>query len=418
MIPMAGDGAAPPPLSLPGSHFAAALVFFVAGAAGLVMVSPHLSTGAYLLPTVVATTHLFTLGWITTSILGALYQFLPVALGASIRWPRAAQAGLWLYAPGLAAFVAGLMMYRTPLIVAGASMFAAALLLFAMNLALTLRHAPERGVTWWALAAACSYLVLTVFIGWALAANLRWGFMGGARIVALATHLHVALVGWVLMVMVGVGHRLLPMFLLSHGADERPAKAAVALLTVGVAVLFGLHHAPAFLRWIPAGLILAGAAAFLLQARLFWTHRRRREIDPGMRLTATALVLVGSAAAAGVVLLATHFASARLATAYVLLLVLGISLFVAGHYYKIVAFLVWMARFGPLAGRQPVPKVAELYSARWAMVAGVTLTAGAAGLALSVLTGSATAARGATILFGVGALVETAQMVALRRIAT
>lgn len=28
--------------------------------------------------------HLFTLGWLTTSLMGALYQFLPVALGQSI----------------------------------------------------------------------------------------------------------------------------------------------------------------------------------------------------------------------------------------------------------------------------------------------------------------------------------------------
>ncbi len=128
-------------------------------------------------------------------------------------------------------------------------------------------------MTWWALACACTFLVLTVVIGWALAGNLRWGFIGGARLVALATHLHVALVGWVLIVMVGVGHRLLPMFLLSHGANERPGKAAVALLATGVALLFALHHVPAAaVRWLPATLILAGVVAFLAQARAFYRH--------------------------------------------------------------------------------------------------------------------------------------------------
>ncbi|MGD8319629.1 MAG: hypothetical protein PVJ02_04230 [Gemmatimonadota bacterium] len=52
------------------------------------VVAPDLAGGPFLSPRVVAVTHLFTLGWITTSIMGALYQPLPVALGESVRWPR------------------------------------------------------------------------------------------------------------------------------------------------------------------------------------------------------------------------------------------------------------------------------------------------------------------------------------------
>lgn len=410
-------GAAPPPVALPGSHFGVATVYFLLGAAGLVLVAPDLAAGAYLLPRVTAVTHLFTLGWITTSIMGALYQLLPVALGESIRWPRLAWTTLALHAPGLALFAAGMSVYRPEAIVAGASLFATGLLLFAFNLAATLRRARQRDVTWWALASACSFLVLTVLIGWALAENLRTGFIGGARLVALVTHLHVALIGWVLMVMVGVGHRLLPMFLLSHGSGERAGKAAVALLSAGTVLLFALHHvsSPA-LRWIPAGLIFAGAAAFLTQARSFYRHRRRPVLDPGMRLAAAALAVLAAGAGLGVFLLATGFDQARLATAYVLLLVLGISLFVAAHHYKIVGFLVWLHRFGPLAGRRPVPKVAELYSARWASAASLALVLGAVGLAVSVGAGAPLASRVAALAFAAGALIVGVQMAALARV--
>lgn len=63
-------------------------LFLVLGGLGLVVVAPDLAGGPFLSPRVVAVTHLFTLGWITTSIMGALYQPLPVALGESVRWPR------------------------------------------------------------------------------------------------------------------------------------------------------------------------------------------------------------------------------------------------------------------------------------------------------------------------------------------
>jgi hypothetical protein len=413
--------AAPPPFSLPGGHFAAATAFFLAGAVGLVAVAPTLAAGAYLAPSVTAVAHLFTLGWITTSIMGALYQFLPVALGESIRWERLARVTLWLHACGLAAFVAGLALFTPAAIVAGAALFGAALLLFAANLAATLRRAHARAthtadVTWWALASACAFLVLTVAIGGALAGNLRWGFLGGERLVALATHLHVALVGWVLLVMVGVGHRLLPMFLLSHGADERPGKVAVALLSAGTALLFAQHHAAApALRWLPASLILAGAAAFLVQARAFYRTRRRKVLDPGMRLAAAGLSVLGAGAALGVFLLATDFSRAPLATAYVLLLVLGISLFVAAHHYKIVPFLVWYHRFGPLAGQRAVPKVSELYSAGGASVAGALLVLGTAVLAVGTGAGLAPLARCGAALFAVGATILAGQMAALAR---
>jgi hypothetical protein len=253
-------------------------------------------------------------------------------------------------------------------------------------------------------------------VGGALAANLRWPFMGSDRLTALVTHLHVALVGWVLLVVVAVGHRLLPMFLLSHGAGDRWGKASVLLLASGVLLLFLVHHTPTpGIRLVPAGLLLAGAAAFLAQARAFYRTRRRPRIDVGMRMAAGALAFLGAAAALGTYLVLTGFGPPRIAVAYVLTLVLGISLFVAGHYYKIVPFLVWFHRFGPLAGRRPVPTVSELYDARRAALSGILLGAGAAGLALSVALGAAGPARAAAAVFGLGALVEAGEMAALSR---
>lgn len=404
-----------PPFRLPGQHFAAALAFLVLGGAGLVWTAPELAAGAYPSPRVVAVAHLFTLGWITTSIMGALYQFLPVALGQPIRSEAVAHLTFGLYAPGLAAFVVGLLFGGPALMLAGAVVFGVGILLFVGNLAATLGRAERRDVTWWALAAADLFLLVTLVLGLALAGNLRWGFLGAGRFLAVGTHLHVALAGWVLLVMVGVAHRLLPMFLLSHGVGERLAKAAVALIATGAAVLATLHHAPPLLsRWVPAGLIGSGLVAFLLQARAFFRSRHRPTLDPGMRLAGAALgvLAVGLVLAAPVL---TGGAPARLATAYVTVLVLGISLFVAAHYYKIVPFLVWYHRFGPLAGKRPVPKVADLFSARAATAAGALLLVGTLGLAASVAAGSPSLTRAAAATFLAGATVEALQMLRLAR---
>ena len=404
-----------PPFMLPGEHFTAAVLFLVLGAIGAVVIAPDLAAGAFPSPRVVGVTHLFTLGWITTSIMGALYQFLPVALGEPIRSVRAAHLGFCLYVPGFTGFVTGLLFGSTTLLTLGALPLGAGVLVFAVNLGATLRRAPRRDVTWWALAGADLFLVVTLVLGLALAGNLRWPYLGGSRLLALGTHLHIALGGWALLVMVGVAHRLMPMFLLSHGAGDRFAWAAVALLAGGAGTLALGHHGPPIVsRWLPAALLASGLVAFLVQARQFYRHRRRPALDPGMRLAAGALgvLAIGLALAWPAVL---TDGPAHLATAYVVVLVLGISLFVAAHYYKIVPFLVWYHRFGPLAGKRQVPTVSELYSARHATAAGTLLVLGTLTLATAVALGVPLGARIGALLLVTGTMIEAGQMLALAR---
>ena len=404
---------APPPL-LPAEHFGAALLFLLLGASGLIVVAPELAAGAFVSPRVAGVTHLFTLGWITTSIMGALYQFLPVALGEPIRSVRLAHATFVLYVPGLSAFVAGLVTSAHAVMLVGAASFGTGILLFAGNLAGALKAAKRRDVTWWALACADVFLVITLLFGLALTGNLRWGYLGDGRLSALGVHLHVALAGWVLMVMIGVVQRLLPMFLLSHGAGDRSARVAVACVGAGTGVLAILHHAPALIsHWTPAVLIAVGVAAFLMQARAFYAHRHRPSLDPGMRLAAGALgVLALALVLAWPVLLG---AGARPVTAYVLTILLGISVFVAAHYYKIVPFLTWYHRFAPQAGRGSTLRVSDLYSARAARMAGAALLTGALVLIAAVTLGWPRSARVGAVVLAAGAGIEAAQMFLLAR---
>jgi hypothetical protein len=399
-----------PPFVLPGEHFAAGVVFLLVGGLGLVWVAPELAGGWYPSARVVGVAHLFTLGWLTVSIWGALYQFLPVALGEPIRWPRVAHASYGLLVVGLVLFVGGLFGAGSSLLLWGTAGLGVAVVLFSANLGATLARSEKRDLTWWSLVAANVYLVVTLLLGATLSGNLRWGYLGVERWTALGVHMHVALAGWVLMVVIGVAHRLLPMFLLSHGASERWGRAAAVLVAGGVAWLVAFHHGGAWLgQRVPALLIGAGLASFLVQARLFYRHRVKRQLDPGLRLAAAGLVTVAGGLVLGAVML-TAVPGARVATAYGAALVLGLSVFVAAHYYKIVPFLVWFHRYGPRVGEGPVPRVSELYSQRAATVAGALFSAGAAGLVVSIVAGAAEWARAAALIAAAGVVVEAIQM--------
>ena len=399
-------------LALAGPHFAAAMMYLLAGAAGLVWIAPDLAAGTYTTPRVAGITHLFTLGWLTTTILGALHQLLPVALGAPLRSERVGHLSFWTFVPGAGLFAAGIATSVTALHHAGVGLVAAGVLLATGNIALTLPRARARDATWAAIAVALAFLVSTLGLGVVLLHNLHTGFLAAARLRVLSTHLHVALVGWALIMMVGVAHRLLPMFLLAHGADTRWTARAIAFLAAGVVALAaGLLGGIAAATWLGALLLDAGVACFVWQALSFHRVRVKKVLDVGMRFVAVALGFLVTSALLGPAVLAMGPAHPRLAASYVVTGLLGgFVLFVVGFFYKIVPLLAWTVRYRGRMGQGPVTTVAAMYSARVAHVQLALMSLGVVLLATGIAAGSAHVTRCGALLVAAGVLAFASQI--------
>lgn len=405
-----------PSLRLPGEHFAAGLVFLSAGAAGLVWIAPELSAGLYLSPHVAAVTHCFTLGWLTMTIFGALYQLLPVALGVPIASERAGHMSFWAYAPGVALFVCGVASSSAHLRYAGIALVAIGILGVLTNVGISLHRVRKRDVIWAAIVVAISFLGITLLLGALLADNLQAGFLGSWRVRVLATHLHIALLGWVLMMIAGISHRLLPMFLLAHTADTRWTRQALTLIPIGVILLAcgivsGNDTLGNALPWVGLVLIEAGIVCFIVQAVLFFRARKRPRLDAGLRHAATALVFLALASVLGPVVLAEGVHATRLDIVYVLLgLVGGLSLYVVGQFYKVVPFLAWMARFRDDMGRKSVPTVAQLYSQPIANSDLVLLTTGVTAMTAGIAIGTTLVVTAGALCFALGIALFVSQI--------
>jgi len=415
---IAGGAGAPArgALFLAGEHFAAATLFLLAGAIGLVWIAPDLARGDYLSPHVAGITHLFTLGWLTLTIFGALSQLLPVALGAPIRSERVGHIAFWMLAPGIAMFACGVADSSSVLVGIGVTLVALGILLEVGNIGATLVRGHTHDVTWSAIAISITFLTSTLVFGLILADNLHTGFVAAERVRILTAHLHVAIVGWALIVMVGVSNRLLPMFLLVHGADTRWSRRALILFALGVPTLAtGLVA-----NWIPAtwtGVVLldTGLGAFVWQAYTFYRVRVRRNLDIAMRFVRTSVPFFAVSGVTGPVLLALGVTHTRLATAYIVSGLLGgIVLFVTGLLYKIVPLLAWTARYGGQIGRGPVPMAADLYSARVARAQLVLTVSGVALLLAGIAATSPLIARVGTSLFLCGIVLFAFQFVRIR----
>src|SRR6185503_4957921 len=110
-----------------------------------------------------------------------------------------------------------------------------------VNIAMTVRGLEDRSFTARLVTLCHVGLALTVLSGVALGVDKAWKFLPGRALANLHAHVHVALLGWVLPMVIGVAARVYPMFLLSPRPEGRAATVQLWGLALGVpAVAIGL----------------------------------------------------------------------------------------------------------------------------------------------------------------------------------
>lgn len=92
------------------------------------------------------------------------------------------------------------------------------LLIFSLQMLFTFRQARRWNPVATALAWVVGYLVLTPLLGMLQVLSLKYGFYHPT---VLGWHALAGMVGIFLLSILGVGHKLVGMFTLSHGSDER-----------------------------------------------------------------------------------------------------------------------------------------------------------------------------------------------------
>ena len=86
-----------------------------------------------------------------------------------------------------------------------------------------------------------------------------------------------------------------------------------------------------------------------------------------------------------------------------------------GYLYKIVPFLIWHKRYGPLVGQQKVPLMRDIIHQRWAMLSFWLINVGLLGAALSALFTWVLLSQIAAGVMGAGLVVAAANIVGVLR---
>ena len=405
-LPFAGNA---PSVAVPLTFILTGVVALASGVVWLTA-NPNLLATYHYNQYVIAVTHLFVLGWICSTVMGAMYQLVPVALETRLYSERLAH---WHYVFHVTGFFGMVCMFRRwnmKQVGHFGSVFVMGVAIFAYNLARTLARAPKWNVVTGAIASALGWISFTVIAGLSIAAGKCvyesddvlsasspvGAIIHGLRHVglfmshfdaigAMHAHAHLGVIGFFTLLLVGVSYKLVPMFTISEIQNRRRAVASILLLNVGLAGFFVaiLLRSPwkigATLVVIFALALYAGELAAIMRAR------KRRPLDGGIQCFLTAVALLMPLAVVALILswpgLPLNTFTGQLENAYGFLGLLGfVTLAIIGMLYKIVPFLVWFGCYGRRLGREKVPTLAEMYSTRlqtvgyWSHLASLVVT--------------------------------------------
>lgn len=252
------------------AHASLALAF------ALVAFDPVGAAGFFFHSRMLAIVHLVTLGWITGSILGALYIVGPVALRT---WFRAgwldytAAAFVWIGAIGI---VGHFWIEEYNGLAWSGGMVAVGIAMVGLRIASPLFRAPIPAAVRTHIVLAFANIVLAAVMGILLGINRVHPFLPGFVLNNVFAHAHLAAVGWAAMMVVGVAYRLLPMVLPARMPAGRSLWASAVLLQCGAMGLFAALLLRATVTWIFAATIVAGFAAFFVHAIGMVRHPRPR----------------------------------------------------------------------------------------------------------------------------------------------
>jgi hypothetical protein len=210
----------------------------------------------------------------------------------------------------------------------------------------------------------------------------------------LLIHLHVALIGWIALLILTVGRSLVPMLAMAPGAPQRAWPLEEVALVAGLwLLLIGIGTRE-------RALTVAGAVAVVLSIGRFGAlivrvaRVRRGPLEAPLLHVLVGGLFLAQAAGFGIAV-AAGADGTRLVSGYVVLLLAGwAGGVVVGHVGKLLSLSLWV--WWPPG---PRPKQAQLYARRLGLAEAGAFAVGVETLAVGVLAGNAPAAQtGAGIL--------------------
>ncbi len=334
-----------------------------------------------------ALTHLVTLGFLSSLMMGMLYRLAPMLLGIEPRSRKLASIQLGLFLVGAWGMISHFWMAESIGMSWSAGLVWAASVVQLANFRDLFRRSSKAPWARRFVASSLVYFFLAASLGLVLALakayDLRPSFLATRYLANVFAHAHLAGVGWVLSMILGFQLELVP----TTEGNPSSLRYRFALLqvgTLGVASALLLEKTP-----VPFALALALVCGWqtLGPAKAFAKGRAREWERLGLAILALTAAL-GLALALGWPSESSP-ARGRAQLAYGFLGLYGfMTLTVVTVAFKLLPIWVWKERFLPEFGKRPVPGMKDLPSPGLRAWANAATFAGSLGTGLAIYAGS------------------------------
>lgn len=323
----------------------------------------------YFQPHVLAITHIMTLGWGTMMILGASHQLVPVLVEQPLYSNTLgllsfilAATGIPLLAYGFYAFDMGWPAQW------GGMLIILSFACYLVNLGISISGSKNENVHAYFVFTAMIWLMATAVVGLLLVFNFTRPLLPKDSLAYLSLHAHLGIVGWFLLLITGVGSRLIPMFLISKYQNTPVLWWIYGLVNVGLLLFILLfifsRHTQLFI--VPLFCVTGAIVLFGKYCYQSYLERIRRKVDPQMRISILSvfmmlLPLVFLLLTIILGLLSDN--TPRVMMAYGFIILFGwITAIIFGMTFKTLPFIVWNKLYHHLAGKQKTPNPVDLFS--------------------------------------------------------
>ena len=349
--------------------------------AGTIMlfVATNAFHGHYFHPQILAITHIMALGWGTMMILGASHQLVPVLIESELHSIPLAYVSFFLAAAGIPMLVYGFYQFRFDWItISGGVLINLALVSFLVNIAMSISKAKKENVHAIFIFTATSWLLITTILGLLLVINFTHPIFNQDSLQYLSLHAHMGIAGWFLLLVIGVGTRLIPMFLVSKYEHVKKLWIMYWLMNSGLLIFILIYFAGVSPLWnlFPLALILGAVILFGNYCFNAYQDRIRKRVDQQMKISvgsvammALPLVLLGGF----ILLLVTRGAVNKVVLAYGFTIFFGwLTAIILGMTFKTLPFIIWNKLYQQKTGIVKTPNPKDLFSEqlfRWMLMA-------------------------------------------------
>lgn len=347
----------------------AAAAFFIATL--LLLFSAPAFGRHYFHPHVIAITHTMALGWGTMIILGASHQLVPVLIEGKLYSNILAHLSFALAAVGIPLLVYAFYTFNMNWMARrGGEFVIDAVVVYLINMGISMTKSKTENVHAVFVFTAGLWLLMTTVIGLLLVYNFTTPVFAEDSLHYLSLHAHMGIIGWFLLLIIGVGSRLIPMFLISKYTNARLLWWVYILINLGLiafAFLF-LYMLPVYFYLLPVAAVTAALLLFGYYCRQAYRQRLRKQVDEQLKISVLSVLMMALPVILLIIMIISLWVAGeniRLVLAYGFTVFFGwITAIILGMTFKTLPFIIWNKVYHKKAGLGKTPNPKNLFSNR------------------------------------------------------